>query len=87
MTTHETGFDTTKAVSALLLTGWQHSCPFCNKSVFQIQEGLFINVLQKDWKTIELGGNSIPVIVLICTNCGFVSQHSLGILGLLEESS
>ena len=85
MTTHKKGLDVNEAINALMSTDWQHFCPFCRKSEFQIENGVFINILQKNWESVELGGESIPVIVLVCTNCGFVSQHSLGVLGLLEE--
>lgn len=85
--TEKTSLDTTELAKALLSRGWQNSCPSCRKGTFQVQNGMFINVLQDDLDKIVLGGTTIPVAVLVCTNCGFVSQHSLGILGLLKKNS
>ncbi len=62
-------------------------CPMCNNDKFQLAPGYFVNVIQNATQEIELSGPSIPVAVLLCNNCGFVSQHSLGKLGLLSEDA
>jgi hypothetical protein len=56
----------------------------CLNRNFVISDGYFLNSLQNNFKNINLGGESVPTIAIICSNCGFTSQHSLGILGLLE---
>ena len=59
------------------------TCPMCHQHNFIIADGYFNNILQDDFKGIVLGGPTIPTISIICANCGFVSQHALGALGLL----
>lgn len=63
----------------------QHiKCPMCKNGTFSIAEGYFNNFMQQGhWSNISIGGPSIPSIAIICTNCGFISQHALGALGLL----
>lgn len=45
-----------------------------------IAEGLTYNFLQsfnfKDGK-INLAGNQVPACLLICSNCGYMSQHAV----------
>jgi ribosomal protein S27AE len=59
------------------------ACPMCGHGHFTIADAYLSNTLQSDFKLVNLGGPSIPSLAIICTNCGFISQHSLGILGLL----
>lgn len=73
-------------LEAMEKVGLLNLCPICRQNKFQLQTGYFLNVIQQDIENVELGGNVIPTVVLICLNCGFVSQHSLGVLGLLSKS-
>ena len=64
-------------------------CPMCNSNHFIIADGYFNhqiaakNAIIANGGAVYLGGPSIPSIAIVCTNCGFISQHSLGVLGLL----
>lgn len=60
-------------------------CPMCGNTHFIIADGYFNNFIQDDLNDIKLGGPSIPSISIICSNCGFISQHALGFLGLLPR--
>lgn len=60
-------------------------CPMCGHSHFTIADAYLLNILQPDLKSVTLGGPSIPSLAIVCTNCGFISQHSLGVLGLLPR--
>lgn len=60
-------------------------CPMCGNRHFIIADGYFNNFLQDSFKNINLGGESIPSIPIICSKCGFISMHALGILGLLPK--
>ena len=73
-------------LAVLEKVGVLNVCPICRLGRFQLHPGYFVNIVQQDIKTVELGGEAIPTVVLTCRNCGFVSQHSLGELGLLPES-
>ena len=59
------------------------ACPMCGHAHFTIADAYLSNTLQVNLESVTLGGPSIPSLAIICTNCGFISQHSLGILGLL----
>lgn len=54
---------------------------------FIIADGYFNSFLQDNLKNINLSGESIPSIPIICSKCGFISMHALGILGLLPKQS
>ena len=59
-------------------------CPRCGNSDFMIADGYVNNYIQVDKKNIQIGGPAIPAVLIICKNCGYISQHSMGILGLLK---
>lgn len=59
-------------------------CPMCKKRGFTLLDGYTEHHVQDDLKSFNLGGNVLPTAVIVCNNCGFVSQHSLGVLGLLD---
>lgn len=61
-------------------------CPMCGKNHFTIMEGYFTSVLQSDLNSLQLTGMNMPTVALVCNNCGFVSYHSLGALGLLPNT-
>ncbi len=62
-------------------------CPMCSSAStwFTMTEGYFLNSMQSDLSSVHLGGPAIPTIGIICDNCGFVSQHAIGGLGLLPK--
>lgn len=60
----------------------QYTCPMCGNNHAALLEGLLNNFVT-DFKTknsVQIGGNSVPVVMLACSKCGFISQHSVGIL-------
>ena len=61
------------------------TCPMCQHKNFIIADGYFNNVMQDNFQNINLGGPGIPTIGIVCTNCGFISQHALGVLGKLPK--
>ena len=61
------------------------TCPMCKHNKFAMADGYFTNGLQDKIGSLNFGGVVIPTIAIICTNCGFVSQHALGSLGLLPK--
>lgn len=62
-------------------------CPMCQAKSFTMAEGYFMNTMQTDLNSIALSGQAIPTIGIICNNCGFVSQHAIGRLGLLPKEN
>lgn len=63
------------------------SCPMCHKKNFIITDGYFNSPINANLQGMVLGGPSIPSIGIICANCGFISQHALGILGSSGNSN
>ncbi len=62
------------------------SCPMCHKGQFTIVDGYVLETLQNDYKNLIIGGGQlIPSVIIVCNNCGYLSQHSLGVLGLLND--
>ena len=60
-------------------------CPRCSGRNWSV-EGFFNQPLQSiKWQGVVFGGPSIPSVVIVCKNCGFMSQHALGTLGLLPK--
>jgi ribosomal protein S27AE len=63
------------------------ACPMCSNKSFTLVEGYFNNTIQTNFTNVLIGGTSIPSAVLVCSNCGFMSQHALGVLGLLPKEN
>ena len=73
-----------KIVAALTERGATAPCPRCGNQSFSLSDGYFLSVIQTGFPGVTLGGQVVPWIVVICTKCGFMSQHALGVLGLMD---
>lgn len=62
------------------------TCPMCGNHHFTIVDGYFTPTIQKDIQNLQLGGTVMPTVAIVCNNCGFVSSHALGVLGLLPKN-
>ena len=72
-------------IQALKGKGVSGECPMCRAvNQWQAEEGFTHAPMSDDPRTIELKGNIIPLVVLVCVNCGFLSQHSPQVLGLIH---
>ncbi len=60
-----------------------HPCPRCGNQQFSLADGYFSQPLQEKLGSLVFGGPAIPSVVVVCNQCGFISQHALGTLGLL----
>ncbi|MGN8197912.1 hypothetical protein ACS8Y6_04405 [Salinisphaera sp. RV14] len=76
-----------EVASRLEERGVRNACPMCGGKSWTVADGYFNQALQGELKGMVLGGPSIPSAALICTNCGFMSQHALGALGLLPSTT
>ena len=74
-----------QAIKALQSKGVGSICPMCGNKHFALVDGYFSHAIQTDLERVSLGGSGIPTIPIICSKCGFVSQHALGVLGLLPK--
>ena len=77
-----------KIVKALNDCGAKFPCPRCGNDTFTLLDGYLNQIIQAEPKGIVLGGRTVPSVVVVCNRCGYLSQHALGVLGLLpkEES-
>ncbi len=63
-------------------------CPMCHNREFSIIDSYSLIPVIEDYRHISgLMKKSVPAICIICTRCGFLSQHALGALGLLEKDN
>ncbi|GJQ22182.1 MAG: hypothetical protein HBSIN02_25370 [Bacteroidia bacterium] len=77
--------DKKKIVDKLTEKGVRAGCPMCGHRNFVLADGYLNHPIQSNPKAgFVFGGPSIPTIAIICSNCGFTSQHALGVLGLLD---
>lgn len=74
-----------KVVKALMERGARAPCPRCGNNNFTLLDGFFNQPIQAEFGGMVLGGPSIPSVVVVCTRCGFLSQHALGVLGMLPK--
>lgn len=65
--------------------GALQNCPRCGNSHFILVDGFITHYLQPNAIGVTLGGLSMPCVAVVCNNCGFMSEHSLGLLGLLRK--
>ena len=67
--------------------GVNHPCPRCGNTSFTLIDGYFNEMIQPNASTLNIGGPSVPSIITACNNCGYLSQHALGTLGLLRNNN
>lgn len=76
-----------KILEELKKRGVSKMCPMCGNPHFSIAPAYFVNLLQPSVSNLSLSGKSIPSIPIICTNCGFISQHAIGVLGIMPKEA
>jgi hypothetical protein len=60
-------------------------CPRCGNAKFDVVDGYSYRMIQKPGTGLVIGGPTIPCAITVCVNCGFVSEHALGVLGLMPS--
>ena len=76
-----------KLTERVLKSGHGFRCPMCNHDGFVLLDLYIRNDIQDELGSVTLGGPSIPAAGIVCSNCGFLSQHALGALGLLPAKA
>ena len=78
-----------KITETLKKRGAKLPCPRCKNRNFAILDGYFNQSIQKSIPVsitdITNEGPFISSVVIVCTRCGYLSQHALATLGLLTE--
>lgn len=68
-------------VDELTRRGAVKPCPRCGARAFTLLEGFgSLNLQPNVVAAGAFGGPSVPMVIVLCTNCGFVSPHAVGIL-------
>jgi hypothetical protein len=57
-------------------------CPMCGSNNWQLGENLVGAMAASLSGGMGIGGPYVPMAQLICTKCGFVSHHAVGVLGI-----
>lgn len=73
----------TEIANILESRGVRLPCPRCGQGRFSIVGESYISI-QETPGTLVIGGPTIPTIIIACDNCGYVTQHAKGPLGLLK---
>lgn len=72
-----------KLIQALRDKGVDRPCPRCGTTRFDVV-GEALVALNDDPNMITVGGPSIPVVLVACSHCGFLSQHAQAVLGVMR---
>lgn len=60
-------------------------CPICHKDHFSFVDGYSFDALADDYHSVQQEGRILPYVMLVCDNCGFISQHALGTFDLITR--
>lgn len=73
------------AIAALQKSGIAGDCPLCKQNQWVVHEvPVSLPVYNVSGK-VAFPGESMPAAAMICKKCGYMSLHSLGALGLLDQ--
>ncbi len=57
-------------------------CPMCLQANWTIHNEVVSTMTASLGGDTTIGGGFVPMIQIICNNCGFVSHHAVGLLGI-----
>lgn len=61
-------------------------CPICHQAKYSFVDGFSLDIIQQQYKVLQIGGRIMPKVTLVCNNCGHIDNFSLGVLGLMEDN-
>lgn len=71
-------------IQALKDKGVDQACPRCGGRAFEVLDTTNIGI-EHGKRGFYQTEQVLPVAIIVCTNCGFVALHSLGVLGLAPK--
>ena len=78
--------DRDKVAKILTERGATKACARCGHTNFAVLESYSYFPLQDDVSQgYVIGGPAVPVALIACSNCGALTPHALGALGLLDQ--
>ncbi|MEC3114620.1 hypothetical protein P9015_26505 [Bacillus cereus] len=77
-----------KIIKILEEKGATRPCSRCGHMNFSLLDGYFNHSIQTSLDGgMVIGGPTVPVITTVCNQCGCLSQHAVGALGLLKNNN
>lgn len=73
-----------KIADVLNQRGAMRPCARCGTDKFILMDGYISPLLQQEPAGIVIGSPNVPMAATACLNCGNMSLHALGVLGLLS---
>jgi hypothetical protein len=73
-------------VKSLEAKGANHPCGRCEHTRFEVIAETNLQI-QNNPNAFTVGGPSIPAVIVACANCGNISHHALGALGLKPQEA
>jgi len=84
-------FNLNNVIEALEKKGAVNPCHRCGHRSFNVIEGFSkLPAIEQDLGVMDgmiIGGPFIPVVYIACSNCGAITPHAIGALGLLPEEN
>ncbi len=75
--------DTNVVGQILQQKGVVKPCQRCDHAKFTVLKGFTKFILQSNFRQgVEVEGASVPVVNVACENCGAITSHAIGALGL-----
>ena len=75
-----------EVIQKLTEKGAVKECPRCGNKGFSLIDQYTNIILQDNIGGIVIGGPTVPCVLVACNNCGYLSTHALGALGLLPST-
>lgn len=60
-------------------------CPRCTAASFSLVKELSAVPVDPGAGAVRIDGLTLPAVILMCNQCGFLSSHALTVLGLVDE--
>ena len=57
-------------------------CPICGQNAWSIQDEIVSTTTASIGGGMAVGGPFVPMVQVICNNCGFVAHHAIATLGI-----
>lgn len=75
-----------KIIQALNSKGVTKPCPRCGHLHFNVVAETTIPI-NSDPAVLSAETEVVPIVMIACSNCGFLTQHALGALGLVPTEA
>lgn len=75
-----------KKIEEVVTRKWKNGCPMCGGREWEmISQTLFTPLEIGEGMDIRLGGKMIPLVPIVCKNCGFVAEINALSVGAVDK--